>query len=139
MLLDRFADGFDDPGIDPDQIVSAHPGFARNAGGHDNDIGSRNIGIVVGAADDRVIPFDRRALDDIKRLALRHTLDDIDQGDVAELLEPGEERQGAADLPGADQRDLAACHANALFSRINLWGEPNSQSLRAPAKQSRSI
>ena len=117
MLFDRRADGSDDPSIDSDQIVAAHPRLARNAGGDDHDIGTLDIGIVVGAADDGVVALDRRALDDVERLALRHTLDDIDEKDVPELFEPGEERQGAADLPGADQRDLAACHAYAFRLR----------------------
>ncbi len=112
VLFDRLADGPDDPGIDLDQIVAAHPGLARDAGGDDHDIGVGNLGVVVGAVDYRVVVLDRRALDDIERLALRHTLDDVDERDVAELFEPGEERQGAADLPGPDQRDLVACHAH---------------------------
>ena len=30
-------------------------------------------------------------------------------------LSPASKRDGAADLPGADQRDLVACHGNASF------------------------
>ena len=40
MLLDRLADRLDDPGIDADQIVAAHPRLARNAGGDDDHIGA---------------------------------------------------------------------------------------------------
>ena len=88
VLLDRLADRLDDAGIDPDQIVAAHPWLARNAGGDDHDIGARDVGIIVGAHDGRVISLDRRALDDVERLTLRHALDDIDEKDVAELFSP---------------------------------------------------
>ena len=105
----------DDLGVGADQIVAAHPRLARNAGGDDDDIGAGDGGIVVGAFDDRVVALDRRALDDVERLALRHAVDDVEEHDVAELLEPGKQRDRAADLPGPDQRDLVACHANASF------------------------
>ncbi len=108
-------------GVGADQIVAAHPRPARDAGGDDHDIGAVDVGIVVGAFDDRVIALDRRALDDVERLALRHALDDVEQHDVAQFLEPGEQRDGAADLPGADQRDLVACHANASLFMGAGW------------------
>ena len=114
MLLDRLADGRDHLGVGADQIVAAHPGLARDAGGDDHDIGAGDVGIVVGAFDDRIIALDRRALDDVERLPLRHALDNVEEHDVAQFLEPGEQRDGAADLPGADQRDLVACHSKCL-------------------------
>src|SRR5439155_24463643 len=106
----------DDFGVDLDQIVAAHARLARDAGGDDDDIGAGDIGIVVAAFDDGVVALDRRALNDVEGLALRHALDDVAEDDVAELLEPGEQRNGAADLPGPDQRDLVACHAKFLSS-----------------------
>src|SRR6202035_3417967 len=98
VLFYRRADRLNDAGIDSDQIVAAHSRLARNAGGDDDDIGARDIGIVIGAVDDRVISFDRRPLDDVEGLALRHDFDDIDKKDIREPFEPGEKRQGAADL-----------------------------------------
>src|ERR1700731_3000243 len=87
VLSDRRTDSSDDPGIDPDEIVAAHPRLARNAGCDDDDVGAFDVGVIVGAADDRIVAFDRRPLHDIERLALRHTLDDIDEEDVAQLFE----------------------------------------------------
>ena len=104
-------------GVDADQIVAAHAGLARDAGGDDHDIGAGDVGIVVGAVDHRVVALDRRALDDVERLPLRHPLDDVEQHDVAQFLEPGEQRDRAADLAGADQRDLVACHGECLVLR----------------------
>src|ERR1700719_429259 len=37
VLSDRRTDSSDDPGIDSDQIVAAHPRLARNAGCDDDD------------------------------------------------------------------------------------------------------
>src|ERR1700730_1614835 len=86
VLSDRRTDSSDDPGIDSDQIVAAHPRLARNAGCDDDDVRALDIGVVVGATDDGIVALDRRTLHDVERLALRHTLDDIDEEDVAEFL-----------------------------------------------------
>ncbi len=110
MLLDVLADRGDDLGVDADEIVAAHAGFARDAGRDDNDIGARQLGIIVRADDLGVKILDRRGLGDIERLALRHAFDDVEQHDVAEFLQSDEQRQRAANLPGADQCDLVACH-----------------------------
>ena len=46
----------------------------------------------------------------IERLALRNALDDVEQDDVAELLEADQMRERAADLAGADQCNLVTRH-----------------------------
>ena len=117
MLPDRLADGRDHLGVGADQIVAAHAGLARDAGGDDHDIGAGDVGIVVGAVDHRVVALDRRALHDVERLTLWHPLDDVEQHDVAQFLEPGEQRDRAADLAGANERDLVACHGECLVLR----------------------
>ena len=48
--------------------------------------------------------------DEVERLALRHAFDDVEQHDVAELLEADEMSERAADLAGADQRNLVTRH-----------------------------
>src|SRR5271166_4790842 len=125
MLLDRCTHRRDDLGVGADQIVAAHPRLARDAGGDDDDIGAGNGSVVVGPRDDRVVALDRRALNDVERLALRHAVDHVEEDDVAELLEPGQQCNGAADLPGPDQRDLVACHANA-----SSWRAPIPSAVR---------
>jgi hypothetical protein len=111
------------PALTPIRSSRLIPGLARDAGGDDDDVGALDVGIVVGAGDDGIVSLDRRPLDDVERLALRHALDDIDENYIAELLQPGKERQRAADLPGADQRDLVACHGNALHPRAFNRGD----------------
>ena len=50
--------------------------------------------------------------DEVERLALRDALGDVEQHDVAELLETDEMGERAADLAGADQCNLGTRHVN---------------------------
>ena len=50
--------------------------------------------------------------DEIERLALRDALGDVEQHDVAELLETDQMSERAADLAGADQCNLGTRHVN---------------------------
>ena len=93
-----------------EQIVAAHAGLARHAGGDDADVGAVERLIGVGAGEVRVETIDRRGLRDIERLALRHALGDVEQHDVAQFLQADQMGQRAADLPRADQSNLVARH-----------------------------
>ena len=53
---------------------------------------------------------DRRGLGDVERLALRDAFHDVEHHDVAELFEADEVGERAADLAGADQRNLVTRH-----------------------------
>ena len=64
----------------------------------------------VGAGELGVETIDRRRLGDVERLALRDAFGDVEQHDVAELLQADEMGQRAADLAGADQRNLVTRH-----------------------------
>ena len=108
--LDRGADLRHHLGVDADEVVAAHARLARHAGGDDHHIGAGDRGIVVGAGEAGVEALDRRRLGQVERLALRHALDDVAQHDIAQFLQADQERERAADLAGADQRDLLACH-----------------------------
>ncbi len=68
------------------QIVAAHAGLARHAGGDDADLGAVERFVGIGADQVGVEAVDRRRLRDIERLALRHALGDVEQHDVAEFL-----------------------------------------------------
>ena len=81
-----------------EQIVTAHAGLARHAGGDDADRGALDRLVGIGAGKVGVEAFDRRRLDKIERLALRHAFGDVEHDDVAKLLEADEMRQRAADL-----------------------------------------
>ena len=50
VLLDAGADLLHDLEVDADQVVAAHAGLARHAGGDDADVGALDVGIGVGAA-----------------------------------------------------------------------------------------
>ena len=64
---------------------------------------------------------------DVERLALRDAFHDVEHDDVAELLEADEVGEGAADLAGADQRNLLTRHGGKTLdwmlprSAARLW------------------
>ena len=63
-----------------------------------------------GAGELRVEAEHRGGLGDVERLSVRHALDHVEQHHVAEFLEAGEKGERAADLTGADERDLGSGH-----------------------------
>ena len=118
VLLDAGADLLHHLEIDVEQIVAAHARLARHAGGDDADIGAFDRLVGVGAGEAGVEIVDRRGSGDVERLALRHALHDVEHDDVAELLEADEMSQRAADLTGADQRNLVTRHGGKLFGMM---------------------
>ena len=132
--LDAGADRFHDFEVDADEVVAAHAGLARHAGGDDDHVGSGDGSVVAGARIMGIEAVDRGRLGDVETLALGHTVGDVEQDDVAEFLKASQMREGSADLSGADKRDLATCHGEqppirwtacgqgcrALASRISL-------------------
>ena len=70
-----------------EQIVAAHAGLARHAGGDDADLGAVDRLVGIGAGEIGVEAIDRRRLRDVERLALRHAFGDVEHHDVAELLQ----------------------------------------------------
>jgi hypothetical protein len=119
---------FADPGadlahhlqIDFQQVVAAHAGLARHPGGHDHHVGAGDRLVLVGAGEAGIEAFDRAALGNIERLALRQPLDDVEQHHVAQFLEPCEVSQRAPDHAAADQSNLAASHK--VPTEISLSG-----------------
>ena len=106
-LLD---DGADDAGVLGQQVVAAHPGLAGEARGDDDDVGAGRVGVVVRAGDPGVVADDRCGLGEVETLALRQPLDDVHQDDVGEAG-LGDALSGRrADVAGADDGDLVACH-----------------------------
>ena len=62
LRLDALADRLHHLQVDAEQVVAAHAGLARDAGGDDDDVRAGDVGIIVGAGDRRVEAFDRAAL-----------------------------------------------------------------------------
>jgi hypothetical protein len=90
------------------------PGL-RHAGGDDADLGIVERLVGVGAGEMRIEAVDRRRLRDIQRFALRHALGDVEQHDVAQLLQADEVSQRSADLTGANQTNLVARHGKSVL------------------------
>ena len=110
MFLDAFAHRLHDAGVDADQIVAAHARLPGDAGGDDNDVCAADGAIVFRPGHRRIEPFDRRGFGDVQSLALRNPIHDVEKDDVAQLFQTGEQGERAADIPGADQRDLVTGH-----------------------------
>ena len=75
MLLDSGADLFHHLQIDAQEIIAAHAGLSRNAGGDDANVGpgDRRVALGSGACKLGVIAFDRRRLATDRALCLwRH-------------------------------------------------------------------
>ena len=104
------AHGFHHFEVDAQKVIARHAGFARHTGGDDADVGPGDIGIGIGTFERGVKPLDRAGLRDVERLALRRTLGDVKQDDVAQFLDGGEMGKRAPDLPGTNQRDLRSGH-----------------------------
>ena len=115
ILLDAFADRLHHLEVDAQQVVAAHPRLARDTGGDDADIGTGDVGVVVGALQRGVEALGRTRLRDVQRLALRRALGDIEQDDIAQFLHRSQMRQRAANLSRTDKCDLGSGHCNLRF------------------------
>ena len=111
------ADRLHDLGVDADQVVAAHARPAGDAGGDDDHVGALDGAITPRPPDAGVKPFDRGRFGDVERFALRNAADDIEQHDIAQFLQSGQMGQCAADVTGANKRDLVAGHES--YSRFN--------------------
>src|SRR5690348_16406102 len=126
VFLDAGADLLHHFEIDAEQIVAAHAGLARHAGGDDADVGAVDGLVAVGARELGVEVVDRRGLRNIERLALRHTFDDVEHDHVAKLLEADEVGERAADLAGADQSDFLTRHGGKTLDFERRGPRPRS-------------
>ena len=86
MLHHLADDRFHDVVVRVEQVVAAHAGLARDAGGDDDDVGVRGVFVVVGAADVGVALLDGHGFEQIESFALRDAFDDVDENDVGEFL-----------------------------------------------------
>ena len=110
VFLDAGADLLHHLEIDAEQIVAAHAGLARHAGGDDADRGALDRVVGIGARHAGIEAVDRRGLGNIERLALRNAFRDVEHHDVAELTQSDEVGERSADLAGADQSNLGTRH-----------------------------
>ena len=100
------ADRFHDLKVDAEQIVAAHAGLTRHAGGDDDHVGALDHRIIVRAAEAHMKTLLRGRLREVESFSLRDAFGDVEEGDVPEFLQGGNMGERTADLAGADQRDL---------------------------------
>ena len=84
------------------KVVAAHPGFARDAGGDDDDVRILGLLIAVRADEVGVVLLDRRRLRQVEGLALGHAFDDIHQHHIAQGLFTQTLRRGRTDISRTD-------------------------------------
>src|SRR6266540_5437547 len=114
VLLDALRDLRDRVEVHLEEVVAAHAGLAGHAGGHDADVRVLDDGVVgrAAAGDVHVELEDAPGLLQVEGLPLRDALHDVHEDDVPEVPLTTHERHRAADLAGADERDLlASSHA----------------------------
>ena len=111
----------DDLHVDAEQVVAAHAGLARHAGGDHHDFGASGRFVVGRAADGRVHADDGAGLVHIERLALGQALDDVDQDDigVAALGQPLGGRR--AHIARPDDGHLGAHSAASFLSMFRMF------------------
>ena len=132
VFLDAGADLLHHLEVDAEQIVAAHARLARHAGGDDADVGALDRLVGIGAGKRGVEAFDRGGLDEIERLALRNALHDVEQDDVAELLEPDQ----CASVPPICPAPINAIFLRAIFpsdvrGNLDEWVGQNRTAARA--------
>ena len=110
VFFDAFADLLHDLQVDFNEIIAAHARLAGHAGRDDDNIGAFNGRIGFRAFQIGVKMTDRRALQQVKRLALRNTVDNIENDDIAQFLQTGQMCQRTADLTATDQCDFVTSH-----------------------------
>src|SRR6266540_7512002 len=110
VLLDALRDLRDRVEVHLEEVVAAHAGLAGHAGGHDADVRVLDDGVVgrAAAGDVHVELEDAPGLLQVEGLPLRDALHDVHEDDVPEVPLTTHERHRAADLAGADERDLLA-------------------------------
>ena len=109
---DLFGDGGDDLRVGGEEVVAAHARFARNAGGNDDDVAVRGVGVIVRAGDVGVVAEKRGGFEQVESFTFRHIagLRDVQKDDVAQVGHSAVLRGGGADVARSDDADLRSSH-----------------------------
>ena len=104
---DLLADRADDPGVGPEQVVTAHARLARDPRRHDEEVGPLGGTVVVRTRHPRVEAFHRGALPLVEPLPLGDAFHDVDEDDfLAQLLLGKALGAYFAHMPGTNYGDL---------------------------------
>ena len=146
IFRDLIGDRADDVGIGLEQVVAAHAGLSRQAGGDDDDIGIRRLLVRIRTDELYVKTVDRSRLCEVERFALRRSLDDIHQNDVRKLFARDPMSGRRTDISRSDDRNLisSSSHYYTFLFRIVLCsktdilsrgpGRMRSKSRKSPAR-----
>ena len=103
-------DTFDDFVISAKKIIAAHSGFPRDSGRNHHDIGIRRIPVIVCSGQPEVVTFNGAGLHQIKSLPLRHSLNNIDENNIRELLLYYSLATSGAHIAGAHDSNFPSSH-----------------------------
>ena len=105
--LDVLGHGFDDPGVDLQEIFPVHPGLPGHTGGYDEDVRSGCVSPIVGPPHPGVEAQDGSSLPLVQPLPYGHTFDDVQEDDLfGQLLLTREQGAALPYVAAADNRDL---------------------------------
>ena len=114
-----------------EQIVAAHAGLAREAGGHHHQVGVGGVGVIVRAPHAHVVALDGSGLEQVQSLALRDALQDVDHDHVGELLVRQAMGHRCAHVPRANHGHFSAHESSALLAVNSFsyrWKSPRVSS-----------
>ncbi len=104
VFLDALGDGADDFGILRQEVFAGHSGLARQTGGMNDNVRAFEFGEVIGAANADIVAAHRTGLKQIQRLSLWQTFNDVEDGDVANVVFGKILRDCRADVTCSDDR-----------------------------------
>ena len=108
--LDAFGNRCHDLGVNLDQVITAHARFTGQTGGHDNDIGTLDIFVAVGALQADIIAVNRSDFSDVEHLALGQSFDDVEQYNVTKFTQSAKLGKNTTNLTTTDERNLFTSH-----------------------------
>ncbi len=97
-----------------EEVIAAHARLAGDAGGDDDDVRVRGVGVVVGAGNLAVALLDGHGFKKVEPLALGHAFDDVDENDIGKFLGCDPVGGGCANVASAYDCDFFA-HVSRSF------------------------
>ena len=117
VALDALADRLHHLQIDAEQVVAAHARLAGDAGGDDDHVGAGDVGIIVGALELASKPSTGPHCERSSALPCGTPSTTSNRTTSPKFLLRREMGERAADIAGADKRDLVASHGALPLSR----------------------
>ena len=103
ICLDPFSNRSHDLRVDFDQVITAHARFAGQTGGNDDNIGTFDVFVAVGAFQIDIVAIYRTNFSNVEHLALGQTFNNVKQNNITEFTQCTKLSENAADLSATDK------------------------------------